>query len=76
MNNIKKGIKTTITGIVFLILGIVYMFFSLSKEIDLNLWIFGGTIGSGVAFIYFPDDFIGKLKLVLKNFKINDKSAE
>lgn len=76
MNNIKHGIKTTLLGIFLILVSVAYMFMSLDKEIDLNLWVFAGTIGSGASLLVVPDDFIAKLKSILKNVKVNGKAAK
>lgn len=75
-NNLKHGIKTTLLGVFLILLSVTYMFFSLDKEIDLNLWIFAGTLGSGGSLLIVPDDFIAKLKSILKNFKISGKNSD
>lgn len=72
MKNVKNGIKTTILGILLLILGFGYLFFSVHKEFSIDWRVFAGIGGTGIAFLFFPDDFIQRLKSVVKKTKINE----
>lgn len=65
MSNIKNGIKTTILGILFLLLGIGYLFYTLHKELDVSISLVAGFGVLGIAFLFFPDDFLTKLKNAL-----------
>lgn len=67
--NIKKGWKSTITGVVILIAALVYML--LVQPVD--YYIFCTALIVGVLLLFSPDTLINKIELFL-GFNNNNKT--
>lgn len=66
-NNIYKGYKTNLIGLVLILLGFSLLVDQRANLDIINLTGFISIIVSGIAFILFPDDFIKQLKTFISN---------
>lgn len=71
-NNIKTGWKSTITGIVVLLVALVYMLFAET----LNFYAFGSAMVVGVLLLFSPDTLINLIGDFFKNKKVDDLDKE
>lgn len=63
-SNIRKQIKTTILGLVFIAVAL----YRVVEIEDFNIWIFMTLIGVGILMLFAPDTLINSLiKFVVKN---------
>lgn len=69
INNVRKGWKTTLMGILFLLIGVLYIALSTVHGLDVNEYVAGGLVGLCIAFLFFPDDFLKKFRSLINNFK-------
>lgn len=63
-------IKTTLLGTAMIVLG-----GKLILDGDDNYWVIGGLIGLGIAFWFFPDDILKRIRLFLGSV-LKKKSTE
>lgn len=71
-NNIKTGWKSTITGIVVLLVALVYML--LAETINFSA--FGSAMVVGVLLLFSPDTLINLIGDFFKNKKVDDLDKE
>ncbi len=71
-NNIKTGWKSTITGIIVLLVALVYMLFAET----LNFYAFGSAMVVGVLLLFSPDTLINLIGDFFKNKKVDDLDKE
>lgn len=63
IQNIYKGWKTTVLGIILILSAIGYLFLNATPDYILMSIL----LLSGVAMLFFPDNFIEQLKNLIKN---------
>jgi len=71
-NNIKTGWKSTITGIIILLVALVYMLLAET----LNFYAFGSAMVVGVLLLFSPDTLINLIGDFFKNKKVDDLDKE
>ncbi len=67
-NNVKTGWKSTITGIIILLVALVYMLLAET----LNFYAFGSAMVVGVLLLFAPDTLIDIIKNFFKSKKVDD----
>jgi len=73
MKKIIKNYKSTILGLVFILVGI----YLLVQSITFDYWIIGGLIVGGLMLIYSGDNFIERLEqIVFGKVLFKDKEGE
>lgn len=63
IQNIYKGWKTTVLGIILILASIAYVFINTTPDYVLMSIL----LVAGVAMLFFPDDFIDQLQKLIKN---------
>lgn len=67
IKNVTNSIKTTILGLILIIAGLFYTYFKEAPDyVILSIFLV-----SGISFMFFPDEFLNKLKTFL-NKKTNE----
>ena len=67
-NNVKTGWKSTITGIIILLVALVYMLLAET----LNFYAFGSAMVVGVLLLLAQDNLIDIIKNFFKSKKVDD----
>lgn len=72
INNVKTGWKSTITGIIILLVDLVYMLLAET----LNFYAFGSAMVVGVLLLFAPDTLINLIENFFKSKKADDLNNE
>lgn len=67
-NNIKKGWKSTLTGVIILLASLAYMFVTLMFQQPINFYVFISGLVCGILLLFSPDTLINKIEMILGKF--------
>jgi hypothetical protein len=74
--NIKKGWKSTITGIIILLASLAYMFVTLVFRQPINFYVFISGLLCGILLLFSPDTLINKIETIIGKFFDNNQNQE
>jgi hypothetical protein len=62
------GLKTTLLGVLLILIATIYLFYCIDSGIDYNKFTFGGLIAAGVILILSPDKILASVDKILDKF--------
>lgn len=74
--NIKKGWKSTLTGVIILLASLAYMFVTLVFQQPINFYVFISGLLCGILLLFSPDMLINKIESIIGKFFGNNQGQE
>jgi hypothetical protein len=74
--NIKKGWKSTLTGVIILLASLAYMFVTLVFQQPINFYVFISGLLCGILLLFSPDTLINKIESIIGKFFGNNQGQE